>query len=128
MLFHMNICILASSPGLMAITFPSITAIAPLVAAATKSLWTLKIALSLKRRSGSVLRGSSLVVWSSSFQSRVWPGICSSYPSFDENAVKGYGDYNVGNWIFYFWFSNIKPEELTWSVSNYDQVKVPLLL
>lgn len=42
MLFQINICILASSPGLIAITFPSITAIAPLVAAATKSLCTCK--------------------------------------------------------------------------------------
>lgn len=53
---------------------------------------TLKMALSLNKRSGRFLRGSSLVVCNSSFQSRVWPGICSSYPSFDEKA-KTYEHY-----------------------------------
>uniref|UniRef100_A0A6B0UCI2 Putative secreted protein n=1 Tax=Ixodes ricinus TaxID=34613 RepID=A0A6B0UCI2_IXORI len=78
MLFQMNICILVSSPGLMAMTFPSTTATAPRVAAATKSLCTLKTARSRSSRSGSVFRGSSRVVCSSSFQSRVCPGMCSS--------------------------------------------------
>lgn len=40
MLFQMNICILDSSPGLIAMTLPSMTAIAPRVAPATKSLCT----------------------------------------------------------------------------------------
>jgi len=36
--YQMNICIFESSPGLIAMTFPSITAMAPRVAAETKSL------------------------------------------------------------------------------------------
>ena len=62
----------------MAITLPSITAMAPLVAADTKSECTLKMALSLNNLSGRFFLGSSLVVWSSSFQSLVCPGMCSS--------------------------------------------------
>ena len=39
---------------------------------------TLKMALSRSSLSGKFFLGNSLVVWSSSFQSRVCPGICSS--------------------------------------------------
>jgi len=69
---------LVSSPGLIAMILPSMTDIAPRVAATTKSLCTLNIVRSRISLSGRCLRGSSRVVWSSSFQSRVWPGMCSS--------------------------------------------------
>ena len=105
MLFQMNICILASSPRLMAITFPSMTAIAPRVAAETKSEWTwsdiviiivimiimiltLKIALSLSSRSGRFFLGSSRVVCSSSLQSLAGHVIiCHSHESHLQGAV-----------------------------------------
>ena len=105
MLFQMNICILASSPRLMAITFPSMTAIALRVAAETKSEWTwsdiviiivimiimiltLKIALSLSSRSSRFFLGSSRVVCSSSFQSLAGHvTICHSHESHLQGAV-----------------------------------------
>lgn len=86
MLFQMNICDRKSSPGFKAKTFPSTTAIAPRVAADTKSPWTLNRARSRRSLWGRLLFGSSLLDCNSSFQSRVWPGICSSYPSLNDDA------------------------------------------
>jgi hypothetical protein len=61
----------------------STTAIAPLVAALTKSLCTLNIARSLINLSGRFFFGSSFVACISSFQSRECPGMWSSWPSLD---------------------------------------------
>lgn len=90
---------LDSSPGLIAMIFPSTTAWQPRIAAETKSLctWTniilrqkgfiherwltLNIARSRINRSGKVFFDNSLVICNSSFQSRTWPGIWSSCPS-----------------------------------------------
>lgn len=49
---------------------------------------TLNIARSLISLSGRVFFDNSRVVWISSFQSRVCPGMCSSYPKRVEKAVK----------------------------------------
>ena len=60
---------------------------------------TLKMALSRMSLSGRFFRDSSRVVWISSFQSLVWPGMCSSYPSLVENAGKNkknnISDFNI---------------------------------
>ena len=74
---------LESSPGFIAIILLSTTAIAPLVAAFTKSLCTLNMARSLINLSGNERLGNSFVACISSFQSREWPGIWSSCPSLD---------------------------------------------
>jgi len=50
--------------------------------------YTLKMARSRSNLSGRFLRDNSLVVCSSSFQSRVCPGMCSSYPNLEEKAGK----------------------------------------
>ncbi|RNA07923.1 hypothetical protein BpHYR1_026297 [Brachionus plicatilis] len=59
----------------MAIMLLSTTAMAPLVAAFTKSLCTLNMALSRTSLSGSDFLGNSRVAWISSFQSRECPGM-----------------------------------------------------
>ncbi len=75
MIINILIAYLASSPGLIAIILLSTTAIAPLVAAFTKSLCTLNMARSLINLSGRFFFGNSLVACISSFQSRECPGM-----------------------------------------------------
>ena len=79
-----------SSPGLIAIMLLSTTAMAPRVAAFTKSLCTLNMARSLMSLSGNVFLGNSLVACISSFQSRECPGMWSSCPNlaaFESSAL-----------------------------------------